>query len=146
MKKRAYRHSHDAAFALAVLPTAVLFVLHLFFIRFGLYEWNAVPWLDIPMHLIGGASIAWVAWTFLTEATHAKSIYVLPRWLTVAAIIGAVAMVGIVWEWAEFIVDVFRGSHLQGGIVDTMKDLFDDLLGGTVAAVMLTRPRKRSKK
>jgi len=46
-----------------------------------------------------------------------------------------VALVGVLWEFYEFILDFFNGNTgiFQGTSADTMKDLFFGLLGGTTA-------------
>ncbi len=125
--------------AIALLPGAALFFMHVFFINIGLYAWDGLPWFDIPMHLLGGAVTAWAVFAFFLDATRRPSIPKLPRWCILFMVVGGVALVGIIWEFAEFGVDVLRGSSLQGGLVDTMKDLFDDLVGGALTALILIR-------
>ena len=49
-------------------------------------------------------------------------------------------LVGVMWEWLEFGFDYFFVPEAalwraQLGLMDTMGDLFNDLLGGTVVGV-----------
>jgi hypothetical protein len=142
MKKRIKSKKHHLAdvVAVALLPAVLLYVLNLIFNAVGVYAWNQLPWFDIPMHLLGGASIAWAAWSLMVEAYRRRVVTAQPWWFLFFALLGMVMLVGVLWEMYEFSMDVLRGLHLQGGLTDTMKDLFDDLVGGTVFLLMLRRP------
>ena len=55
-------------------------------------------------------------------------------------ILSFVALIGIFWEFYEFLSDFFLSSKnytqiFQQGAADTMGDLFFDLLGGTVLSL-----------
>jgi len=99
------------------------------------------PYFDIPMHFLGGASIAvmgLVAWD-MGLGYGQRSLSSIPFLVKAVAVIGLVAIVGIVWEWLEFIHDFERAFTqvifipAQPSIGDTMKDLFFDLFGAVSA-------------
>jgi hypothetical protein len=120
----------------------VILLVHVGAIASGWYEYN--KWFDIPMHFMGGAAIAVLAlatWNaVIQKITYQKSLK--PFWSSVVyavGILGIVALVGIAWEWYEFIFDSvminysqeFRPAQMSLG--DTMADFFFDLLGGLLA-------------
>lgn len=101
-------------------------------------------WFDIPMHFAGGFAIGMLALA-LRDSLVGKLEFqtaVPPFWQAVVhlvGIVGAVAIVGIAWEWYEFIFDSWVTTMSLGlrpaqmGLGDTMADLFLDLLGGATA-------------
>lgn len=103
------------------------------------FSWYFVhPWVDIPMHIAGGF---WLGLLFFYLFTERRQ--VLPRdvslWPTVFLCLGFVALVGIGWELYEYIASAFLGGRMDfgdsspGAHFDTLKDLFDDLVGGGLA-------------
>ena len=108
-------------------------------------DWYSIhEWLDIPMHFAGGFAMGFLALALWNHAVQNVSfqknlhpaLKVLFHYL---AIVGCVALVGIAWEWYEFLFDYYASQvsvvfrPLQMGIGDTMADFFFDLLGGSVA-------------
>lgn len=101
-------------------------------------------WLDIPMHFAGGFGMGYLAlaiWqTTVSKISFRKSLNKPWRILIYLGIIlGFVALVGIAWEWYEFIFDSYASQvsleyrPAQMSLTDTMADLFLDLLGGVLA-------------
>lgn len=105
----------------------------------------ALRWLDIPMHVVGGAWIAVAFWYFVCEKSSA--IFFRKKWIGVVVGVGIVALVGVFWEIYEFLSDVFvKHSHpllSEPGWIyfDTLKDLFDDVVGALIAFVALVKYR-----
>ena len=81
---------------------------------FGLYQ--EFPWLDMPMHLLGGASIAYLC-TNLTPFSR----------------LGAVALSAIAWEAYEW---VMVNCEVWSGVVLTNTDTVSDLLLGVVGGAV----------
>lgn len=114
------------------------------------YEWyGTVWWIDIPLHLLGGAFIG-VLFVYLVAVrrdilgkTDALSFLVLG--------VGFVALIGILWEFYEFWADVwflkkYALNEFPGWIhADTLKDLLNDLIGGAAAIVALHALMKKKK-
>lgn len=95
------------------------------------------------MHFLGGF---WTAMAFI----YLISAYQFPiskeafnqNFLSfLIVILSFVALIGIFWEFYEFLNDFFLSSKayaqiMQQGAADTIADLFFDLLGGTVFIVI----------
>jgi len=125
-----------------------LFISQIIGIIFSLY-WK-FPWLDNIMHFWGGgaAAMGMIWWTFYS-AKVSPSTKNLPKFYAVIIILGFTALVGVFWEFYELIVDKFitKNNYIslfqQGGLLDTMKDLFVDLLGGAAAVWRFFYERKK---
>jgi hypothetical protein len=126
---------------------AVLFLAFFAFHGFALwYHWYYVfPWLDVPMHMVGGFLCALLVLMLLRRYSglldHANDGDIL------FMVWGGVALIGIFWEFQEFFFDVFLTARyaldaLQPNAADTLKDLADDLLGAFLAFSMLKMQRK----
>jgi hypothetical protein len=133
----------------SIIALALILAIHVLAIVSGWYEYN--PWFDVPMHFSGGfviAALGLALWQLAVQKiTFQKS--TLPVWRILTQLIivlGFVALVGIAWEWYEFIFDSFTQTvsntvqPAQMGLGDTMADLFLDLLGAALAFVIWRRP------
>lgn len=107
-------------------------------------------WFDMPMHFLGGFWLATVFFYFKPSLEFQNPKFAkLPNYLITAIItLGFVALVGVLWEFFEFLCDVFISSRgylavSQLGTADTMSDLFFDLVGGSVAFVIYSIFLKR---
>lgn len=133
-------------FSLKFVFILLIFILAVHVIATANYWYWTIPWIDIPMHFFGGF---WVATAFIT--LNSKFGVKLPNYLiTLIAILSFVALIGVLWEFAEFLFDVFISSGgyakvIQQDVADTLGDLFMDLLGGlTVATIFLIGKRKEN--
>ena len=130
-----------------MLIVAILLV-HVVAIPLGLYD-NDSPF-DTPMHFMGGFAIAYLAlaaWNAsIQKISFQKDLN--PRWHIVIYALGilrCVALVGVVWEWYEFVLDTLIVKYGYGervaqmGLGDTMLDLFLDLLGAFTAFILFRR-------
>jgi hypothetical protein len=102
------------------------------------------PYVDPIMHFSGGLAIAFFCWRacliepeFLGKPSR-LGIDLLAYGLTCAA--------ALFWEFGEFIGDQVRGTNVQRGLGNTMRDLFLGTLGGIVFIVgaRLVRSSKKS--
>lgn len=109
--------------------------------------YSRCPWFDIPMHILGGVATACTGLVLYTIArTYNPKWSITPRWLFYICTIGFVALVGVLWEHYEFLHDSFFKSNMQPSNTDTMKDFFNDLVGGILFLLVLTfRAKKHSK-
>ncbi len=111
------------AFALIIL-TAVLYG-HIF----GLHGWYMqIPAYDIGLHILGGIGIG----LFLTAIVRMNIPKI--RYPRIIIIIG-VLIFGLVWEGFEIYFNI-AGYHLWTRMyyIDTVKDLCDDIIGGSIVA------------
>jgi hypothetical protein len=84
------------------------------------------------LHGSGGFVTAWTLVLFFQILKAPLQIQVSPTWFLFFCIIAFVALVGVLWEFAEFGHDMlFPDSRFvyQMSIADTMWDLFMDLVG-----------------
>lgn len=89
-------------------------------------------WLDMAHHFLGGL------WLVLFFKFLFKRLGADPGFLK---LLGTVAVVGILWEFAEFVWDrfIWRSgfTYLAGTYEDTLSDLFFDLIGGVVGFLLI---------
>ena len=132
----------NTSLALACLPGMLLvFVLQKVFLYLNIYTWYFNQ-LDVFMHLIGGASVAWAVWAIMSYARSIKKLPPLPFWFAVMFAVGMALTVGVFWEFYEFLSDqLLHTDHqlVQFGVADTMKDLADDLIGALLLSVLVGR-------
>lgn len=110
----------------ALLVILVLLIAHDLGLAYGLYL-SVWPY-DIFTHMLGGLGIGFCLAAIL--GTHGTAIVHKRR----AVLIG-VLVAGILWEAFEAYYNIAGypvGTKLYW--IDTIKDLFDDMLGGTIAA------------
>lgn len=109
---------------------AVVFILNQLAVEYYLY-W-VYWWYDIPMHFLGGALIGGLAaWGVLSWKSN------LTLGATFAYTMAAIALVGIGWEAFEYLTGQYAG---QPGIVfDTTLDLIMDIIGASLAALLIHR-------
>jgi hypothetical protein len=113
------------AYFYAFVVLCFVLITHIIGIR-GMYV--IFPPYDIFMHILGGIGIGLAVCAAIK--LHGEKIIYKRR-----AIIIGVLIVGIIWELFEIYYDI-AGSPL-GTIpyyIDTVKDLMDDVIGGTLAA------------
>ncbi|MDO8536705.1 MAG: hypothetical protein Q7R94_00455 [bacterium] len=131
-----------------LLAFIIIIAIHIAGNFFGWYE--AVPWLDIPMHIAGGA---WVGLLFFYVFGVRKKIFNSGNnFYFLICGLGFAALIGVLWEFYEFAMDILiwksytpwaTPGHIH---FDTLIDLFNDLIGAFVAIVLLLIfSRKNSK-
>lgn len=105
-----------------VVFLVIILILHFSAVANSLYWF--LPWLDIPMHILGGA---WVAMLYF---------WLYPKNKSIVNCLSFVALLAVFWEFAEFFVDhlpfLEKFGSFQGDVADTMGDLFFSLLGGLI--------------
>lgn len=112
-----------------IKPTTTLFLLsaitlamsHFLFLEFYLY-WRYL-WLDIPMHFLGGITVA------LGLLSLRDFISWLPRWFfTLSVILSFTFAVAVLWEVFELFIGI--PFEPEGYINDTIADLMLSMMGG----------------
>lgn len=103
-----------------------------------------MPWIDIPLHFLGGVWAALLFVPFFTRLFHRQTMENLwERALIVVLIVSFAAFIGVLWELQEFLVVKLFGFSLQPGIADTMGDLTMDMIGGLFMALLIMKPEKK---
>jgi hypothetical protein len=130
-------------FKKAFLLIAVVLFFHALGLIFHLYDlWL---WYDVPLHLGGGfamSALGLAIWQEGISDVRFKGLLSrhLDFWLVPLFVIGFVALISVLWEMHEFLLDVFYATVIrQPGVQDTMSDFFNDLAGGLIGLVLFYR-------
>jgi hypothetical protein len=101
-----------------------------------LFHWYFfVWWYDVMMHALGGFAMAILGrmvWDYFVRDARISTPFL---WLMqLGFVLGFVAIIGIGWEWFEGLCDVLLSftygvATAQLGLIDTMLDLYFDLVG-----------------
>ena len=97
---------------------------------------------DNPMHILGGMVAALSINYALQLLQKQKTVVIsnlLIKWIF---IITAVIAVAVLWEFYEFTSDYFFGTIHQPTLNDTMKDLFNGMVGAVITCLLFIRNRK----
>ncbi|MCH7903900.1 MAG: hypothetical protein IH944_04950 [Armatimonadetes bacterium] len=90
---------------------------------------------DYVFHAAGGAAVAYFFWR-CAALVPALSQRVQGGTRPVFALAGS-CVVAVLWEFAEFGADRWLGFTLQGGILETLRDLAFGALGAAVVCVLV---------
>jgi hypothetical protein len=120
-------------FILSFLAPFLVFCLALAF--YFSKSYFIFPWLDIPLHFIGGASIAYSG--ILLLRNFPEYICIKNEIVKILILVSFVCLFAILWELWEFLLGNFLMIDLfvQGSLEDTLLDLFLGLCGGIFVAV-----------
>ena len=97
------------------------------------------PWIDIPMHVLGGVFIAYsfsLTLTYFEKIEILSELNILSRSIFLFALTSTAA---VIWEFGEFTLDFLFDTSAQMSLEDTMLDMFLGLVGGAVLIVFLAR-------
>lgn len=127
-------------FTKAIVAVIAVFGFNVIAGAVGLYDvWQ---WLDIPMHFLGGVAMGMFGialWMAAVEDIRFKKSFLrqLHWWMIPLFVIGFVAIIGIAWEWYEFLFDIWFDTIVrQPSLGDTMVDLLLDLVGAFTAVLL----------
>jgi uncharacterized membrane protein YjdF len=122
-----------------------VYITHLIF-TYLLDAYTLFPWIDIPMHYLGGLSMAYSLLLVLTELQHQQVIKPLEKIIELLLIFSLVTTAAVFWEFSEFTADQVLGTNGQISLRNTMKDLFMGVMGAlsVVGYVSATKSRKKS--
>ncbi len=113
----------------------IVFSVYLFCLIIGLYD--LYPNLDIPTHILGGIAI-----TYFYRSAIRNSQQLLGEIPFPVQVLFAFTCTGttiIFWEFGENIVDFVFHTHNVFGLFDTLKDMFDGLLGALLLTLFYRR-------
>jgi hypothetical protein len=108
--------------------------LHTLGLALGLYDdtW----WWDEVTHFVSSSMVGMIAALalFLFDI-HSIKIKV-PRWAYPLMILVFSIFIGVVWEIAEFTGDTVARTGMQYSLIDTLGDLYVDVLGGVATSLL----------
>ncbi len=114
----------------------LLFLASGWFAVLGAYQ--AVPWLDIPMHFFSTGAVAWLAWAVMVNSgglpAQARSRAQTVCQVAVITALGALA--SILWELGEWYGYNFTVSEVGVGYEDTIGDMFCGTLGALATGLL----------
>jgi hypothetical protein len=105
------------------------------------HAYEAFPLLDVPMHLIGGAAIAYFLWHTVAAFEKGRSRAKQSRAKRSAAVFLLALAAALLWELAEFGSDRILGTTAFGATGDTVLDVLLGMAGA--AAYLLYREKGR---
>jgi len=122
-------------YKIVIGPFAVA-IFHIIATVVGWYEmfW----WFDIPMHFLGGVVTAYSSYAMLRYFESKGQYKVTWKPLHILLLLGLVSMTAVSWEFMEYAFDLFFQTHMQAGIMDTLKDICMGLIGGGLVALVTT--------
>jgi hypothetical protein len=131
-----------------------LILIALIHIPGTIYKWYyKIWWLDILMHIFGGF---WVGLLFLyiIEKNYDLKNFLFNTNKNIVFLIiltlGFIALIGVLWEFYEFFMDVIILKkyiyNAEPGYIlfDTLKDLFNDLIGGLISLTIYLKKSKNN--
>jgi len=126
------KKTHFLLFLSAVL-IILLAAVHIVASIFYLY-WT-IPWLDIPMHFLGGVWAAATAlWVYFFSDYFGGRVFDKRVAWTIA--LGSAVIIGIGWEIFEYVLSATFASNYW---LDTSIDLLLDVLGATLLYSVVCR-------
>ena len=116
-----------------------ILVAQVVLIVFGFY--NLFPSFDVPMHFLGGFSMALLGIYIhhaMTDKHHLKGH---PDWYHILFVLGFVMLIGVACEFHEYVLDntavLWWGwKSTQLSLSDTIGDLFMDAIGGVMGFII----------
>jgi len=112
---------------IAAYPMIAVYALNIF-LDVGLDAYKYIPWLDSPLHIIGGTATAWSIdryWKRYTRAVIKTS----SKYIDWFLVLSTVAIIALGWEIYEYIMKHIWPSIIQVTVFDTLKDMVLGLIG-----------------
>ena len=116
-------------------------IVFLFSLYIGVvhHAYMLYPWIDVPMHFIGGISIAFTVVLFLKFFIEKKWIQIRSKFLFVLFVVALVLLIAVFYEFYEFLLKTLFDVNTQPDVADTMIDLFLGFLGGLFGGIVFRR-------
>lgn len=116
-----------------IFPVFVLFI-HFFLSFFNVYE--IFSWFDMPIHFLGGMAVS-ITYFLTLKYLQRENYLRLDNLARIIFVFALVSLTALFWEFFEFSLTYLTGLGFQGGLDDTMLDLFLGMLGGLITVIFL---------
>lgn len=116
---------------LVFTPLVVLYLLSLYANSLGLFD--RCVWLSPLFHFSGGFLVALVLFSCYQIFDDLK---IAPGFLLFISVVSITLLVGVFWEFYEFVSDQILQTNHQTTIEDTLSDLFMDIVGALVFCIV----------
>ena len=133
-------NSQNSLIKIAVTPAIVL-VIHILATVLGFYE--TFWWFDIPLHFMGGIAVAISAYYLLEDFGNRQKFHNQFIPLQILILIAFTALAAVLWEFMEFTFDIAFHTHMQQGLLDTIKDMAVGISSGGLTTILLTLKLKK---
>ncbi len=120
----------------SLILVALIFVVNLLAYQF--YWYSSIWYFDMIMHAAGGVFLA-----LIVGAVAHQQIQGLGWWHSIVLMLLSVFIIGLLWEWYEYVVQWLTRPVPFASIDDSISDLICDMIGGVVGAVFVLRAKKR---
>ena len=121
---------------IALLLAVGTFTLNAIAVLF--YWYVSIWWFDMLMHTIGGVLVAVLGSALILK--HLKGLTRKETYITIALF---VFIIGLGWEYYEYIVQFYIKSVHLADISDSISDLICDMVGGSIGAGFVILLQKR---
>lgn len=101
----------------------------------GLDAYLILPWLDIPMHFLGGIAIGYFYRASLANPAAADVLGTLTPFAQKLLTVAAVGATTVIWEFAEWSTDSLGFTQSQLSLDDTLLDMLLGIGGGVCMVV-----------
>ena len=112
-------------------------------------EYYKIWWADIVLHFFGGFWLGLLAlWFIFNSGKFPFPTEKAPLYILILAVLSFAALIGVLWEFFEFILDEITGYKSYSAVVaienfeDTIADLFFDIFGAFLSGVFLKFRKK----
>lgn len=128
------------------MPTAMWILLsvgmivHAVFTHFYLY-WR-LRWIDMPMHFLGGLWLG-LAGIYIYKKIFPRTFYRKNNLCVLATALTTALLVGGLWEIIELNLTSTPCIARINSVMDTLSDLFCDLLGACIGAILFILLRQK---
>jgi len=116
-----------------IFPASVFIFSEFIAIAFNAYQ--VYPWIDIPIHFLGGFAIAYMAILFFRFFKEKNLLDIKNKAIFVLLVVALVVFIAVLWEFYQFLKFYFFGfvlSPLQDALLDFFMGLSGGLVGGIV--------------
>ena len=98
--------------------------------------YNTLPLYDKVAHFISAVFISFLAFIVIYILDEYWEGLHMDKYAMAFFVIVTTMAMGVVWEFNEWITDLFFGTNAQWGLQDTMSDLLVDSIGGIIMAIV----------
>ncbi len=103
-----------------------------------LYWYTSIWWFDMLMHTVGGMFVAFIGGAMLLRHLRGRT----PHELFIILVL-FVFVVGLFWEYYEYIVQFYIKTVHLADVPDSISDLVCDMVGGVIASIFVIVMQKR---
>ena len=115
---------------LEILITIAL-ILH---VGGGLLGAYGITYYDTLTHFVSSFLVAFLAFVVIYILDEYWDGLMMDKYAMAFVVVFTTIAMGVIWEFNEWITDIFFGTHEQWGYNDTIKDLFIDMIAGLLMA------------